>query len=1237
MALPIQPLEMSDFTGGITDNFIGRQNQYNEADNLLITTNGELRTRDGSVIYDDTNYQLPGGGRVSALIEHGDYLLAVCENRLYYENPTWRALTGPSGGHAFVVGDRFSVPSYDTWQDILFLTNDERIKPSKVYLDSTGTLQLRTAGLPAITLNPSINKQEQLSMAIAMANDILEKLSAHVTDTTYNHVASDTVADALLTSATKATDEDSLFDLIEVLMEAFNGHVTDALKFSGSTLGGRVYHHDLWGTPGALNATLVYSAAPTTLEEAVNILNDLGQKYYFHTWALHTHYGSGSDQYGLNPLNTTSIEVVTNGPKVEPNYDRVFAYANELKEKLNAHFEDVTDVHIEHPDGTSTAVAADDATDLNSLYVLIHHCWYAFFQHLMDAQRTFSDGVADATAGSASLTNVKTATGATLQLSENMTIIDGGGGIFPQSPVAKVISAGAGTATLSADALGTQLGAVFKYTTATQHYAQDATLTPASVSLFATIAGHDIESQLETLTDLVELYSQHESNSTIHRTGFAHSLTAPAPTLGSYLYAFAYEYEYTVGGLTYLDIGPTHTVGPVVTCEIYPSTLATEGSPVTISNIPTLTNGVGDNYDTDEIALGIYRTINAGSTYYKVDAIDNGTSTYEDTLGDTVTGAEEIDPLNERETIYTTGGVVDNDPPPRAKCIHVVNNFAYYGNIEESGEILQNRIRQSIANDPDSCPGDFYVDVDDVVVGLSSARSNPIVFGDSSLYRLEGSISETGEGAIVADRIFDEAGALNQACIVRTDIGIFFASRDGFYYTDGFQVLKISNEFNERYQKYTKTAEQRRRIAGAYDSFNRRVWWAVQSSETVGEVDACFVLDLNFGINERMPFTTASGGESFRPTALLFRKDGMVRGDSRGYLFQHGSSYKTDPKIDTSTTPTYWGTELIRYNYLSCGLDFGTTMVRKWATRINLQAKEYNASIQINSINDRDRKSSLSPIRHRSDFFWGDPNFVWGKSSFIWRFARGVIDHWRRFVSGSLRFNYKQIQITNAYCVVTNSDDRGTLTYDSTWGNNLATLSRGPWPTDVSDYLLSVKHPNGSGYTKEIYTLTYDRDAKTMTLNDPWVDGASALIDETDITGLDTIIQSGTGKVVVLFTTPSSNWTDYATEDELVGAYFFPGSGSAAGKGFKITGVNGQSLTLADPLGELDSVVLTGFDIRTSTYAGDKLPSLSAVEWELWGYPKNERLHLLGYTIQWSPHGRTQKDSLGGADKGRNG
>src|SRR5690606_20714887 len=149
VALPIQPLEMSDFTGGITDNFIGSHNQYYEADNLLITTNGELRTRDGSVIYDDTNYQLPGGGRVSALIEHGDYLLAVCENRLYYENPTWRALTGPSGGHAFVVGDRFSVPSYDTWQDILFLTNDERIKPSKVYLDSTGTLQLRTAGLPA--------------------------------------------------------------------------------------------------------------------------------------------------------------------------------------------------------------------------------------------------------------------------------------------------------------------------------------------------------------------------------------------------------------------------------------------------------------------------------------------------------------------------------------------------------------------------------------------------------------------------------------------------------------------------------------------------------------------------------------------------------------------------------------------------------------------------------------------------------------------------------------------------------------------------------------------------------------------------------------------------------------------------------------------------------------------------------------------------------------------------------
>src|SRR5262249_40606150 len=159
-------------------------------------------------------------------------------------------------------------------------------------------------------------------------------------------------------------------------------------------------------------------------------------------------------------------------------------------------------------------------------------------------------------------------------------------------------------------------------------------------------------------------------------------------------------------------------------------------------------------------------------------------------------------------------------------------DIAYYGDITDAGQRFPNRILQSIPGSPDSVSLTFFDDVEDALMGISSSRNNVIALGRISLYRLAGSFNNLGQGAITHERISDEIGCISTRSIVRTEIGVFFAGNDGFYYTDGFQLIKISIDLDETYARITRTEEQRTRITGCYDRLTRRVWWTVQEEPT---------------------------------------------------------------------------------------------------------------------------------------------------------------------------------------------------------------------------------------------------------------------------------------------------------------------------------------------------------------------------------------------------------------------
>ena len=302
----------------------------------------------------------------------------------------------------------------------------------------------------------------------------------------------------------------------------------------------------------------------------------------------------------------------------------------------------------------------------------------------------------------------------------------------------------------------------------------------------------------------------------------------------NYIYAFVYFYEYKVGTVTFQDFG---AVTQVALQEIVDSP---DVSQVNISLIPQLTNGTDYNYDTTELKIKIYRTESNGTILHYLGEVSNGTLVYTDTTADSA--------IVNNANLYTTGGQLDNDPPPLCKCLHVTDTLGFYGHIKlANGEILSNRVRQSIPEDPDSCPEELYVDLDDSVVAISSAGKTPVVLCENSIYRLDGAFTALGEGLLEKQEIESTVGCVSATSVVQVQRGIVFAGVTGFYFTDGWEVRKLSTHFNTTYKALTLTDEQKRRIYGTFDRDDKRVWWSVQEDAET-EINKFFILDTRYGL-----------------------------------------------------------------------------------------------------------------------------------------------------------------------------------------------------------------------------------------------------------------------------------------------------------------------------------------------------------------------------------------------------
>lgn len=1187
MALAIKTIEISDFSGGITENALqGPTNKSYKIENFFITVDHKLQMRPGIVINDLNNpvLQSANNSRVGDMFTfiNETILMGRNDRNIYYQNvnssAAWTAIQGFGTGEALQGGTHRSQINYSEFQRQIYFAGDDGpggrgIKPSKIYRNSSNTWVAKTAGLPRSWSQGPYNQTSLLAACCNLANNLKSCMMSHMSDygsgTFAMHQAFDSTDYNLLNAAANAVDQASLFNLVGVLNTAFVAHSQDA---NSQVLRGTftttppVYH---WNTAQVSNlgttfwagGTFGYTPAKgpniipantstpsvqgqnntanqiTALQTAAAQLDNLYTAYNWHRLGFLNHSFTNDysvmNRYGPSVSKIGRYSIGNTYPTITPDWTDFINYVNTIAALLQLHLSNnnitLLSAHSQ-PVPQMYQVNIPNATDLDSAFLLIYWMRSVYDLHINDALTSAYTNITFTGNATTSLSAVDTSAGAvTLPVGSYIFSTGSGIGAFVGNGisgnfVAQVVSSGSGTAVLDRVAK-TGSGVAGQYSLSHFHVNTGQNVTAGSTLTSTTsspvgsseqlatsntsignyLSGNsntqqfDINSWITLSQELLLCLAQHNFQTNSHNaqaplwaTLFASTLKnfiVPSASTVSYAFYLSDNYQVENNGIYYqansnpifsdsIQVAvsyPQNYVIPTTNSLLFPAATVTTTRYNTISNIYNLINTNETNYDTTNANINIYRTVNTGQVFYQVTQQANGVTTYADGTNDTIT-SNNVTALNTNTQIYTNGGIVGYDDPPIAKYCEIVNGVVYWGWITDTGQDFPQRVRQGVQFAPDAAPSNFYNDLEDEITGMGRARSNLVVFCKNSIYRMGGGFSPQGQGALIHERISDAIGCINSKSIVKTEVGLFFAGSDGFYYTDGFQIIKISLEIDKTYLAFTSTPQQKVGIYGAYDRLTRRVWWAVREDQTALENNVAYVFYLDYGIKPSGSFTTVRNPSNFSPSSMAFVNGVLYIGDSRGYVLRMDSKTKWDHTITPGTSPSLWQWQSVPYNWTSCAIDCGTTGKRKYFTKVHLVGNNSgNVAAQINSIRDlqNDQPFAMRPINYQENKTWGSATDVWGKSTDVWAY-KSKMDLWRRFNSNSSRSDFMQFQFTpvknlavyasgnvgmsqnfpvDAYATVNATTKTATLVTPTGYSSII-------WPRDVVGYTVSFQTDN---------------------------------------------------------------------------------------------------------------------------------------------------------------------------------
>lgn len=329
----------------------------------------------------------------------------------------------------------------------------------------------------------------------------------------------------------------------------------------------------------------------------------------------------------------------------------------------------------------------------------------------------------------------------------------------------------------------------------------------------------------------------------------------------------ANSFTATVASATGLYIGQQ-----IINANVTQGTVITAISGPTITmSLPAVTPATASSTVFSAITVQIYRTINGGSVFFYTGQIANGVTSFNDAISDAT--------IQLQQPIYTSGNALGYDPPPtNVIALTQTNDTFWYA--------TATTLYQSVSGSPGACPTSFSNQFDQKLVGLSDVISYPILFCDKSVYRIEGTFDSFGNNGWVPREIHKTAGCISQQSIVKIPGGLIWFGNGGIYFTDGYQVTKVSMHLDRSYQVWASSTTK-----GEYDPVKNMVYWTVKTfPQAALPNNGWVVMHLNYGIAPQSVFTFLNSENNIYPSSLRFSLAQDIQ--------------NSDPSISTTATWT---------------------------------------------------------------------------------------------------------------------------------------------------------------------------------------------------------------------------------------------------------------------------------------------------------------------------------------------
>lgn len=345
-------------------------------------------------------------------------------------------------------------------------------------------------------------------------------------------------------------------------------------------------------------------------------------------------------------------------------------------------------------------------------------------------------------------------------------------------------------------------------------------------------------------------------------------------------------------------------------------------------------------YLLDEVSLGHNLLNSASATYYADNTL---------TFGNILSSNPVLDVTNTTLTAI-----------PNCKSLVTIRDITYAApsfddtELNKEAENISNRVRESEAGTLTSFPQDYYTDVQYNVVGVGKAQENLIILSEREIYRQSGNNNSSNPRT---DVIHSYAGCLSNNSIVHGKEKLYWAGKDGFYVTNGYETSKLPKSdtlrINDTYKTITgntNNTARNDRIYGGYDYRNNLVYWCVDSVGSAStDNNKIFVYD-----EDTDGFMVLYGSQTSQmgawSTAIDFNDTGLIRATGSGYIMQHVDSLTSDQVYSGS-----WTTLPISSKLRHIAFDFQDQTLMKYVNSVTINARNTGSqTISIKTYDDGD-------------------------------------------------------------------------------------------------------------------------------------------------------------------------------------------------------------------------------------------------------------------------------------------